>query len=108
MCRISAALGFTRYGTTWHDIGQRNDGQFPCAAAVAGPAFVRRWFKRADTLINRSHGRFREMREMLLQKLLMFSKSSRLERSSVSASCFEHGFKAGVHLFLFYKLPALR
>ena len=44
-----------------HDVGERRKRQFSCAVPVAGSASVGCCSKRADTLVNRPHGRFRKV-----------------------------------------------
>lgn len=47
--------------------GKGRKRQFPGAATVAGSASVECSFKRADTLINGSHGRLGKLRAVLLK-----------------------------------------
>lgn len=53
-----------------YDVRERRQRQFFCAAAVAGPASVRKGLQKADILVDRPHGRLCEMRLALLQIVL--------------------------------------
>jgi hypothetical protein len=61
------SFGFHRID---YDVGERRQRQFFCAAAVAGPASVRKGLQKADILVDRPHGRLCEMRVVVLQIVL--------------------------------------
>jgi hypothetical protein len=53
-----------------HNVRERCNSQFSCAATVAGSAPVGCSLKGTNVLVNRSHGRLAKMRVMVFQIIL--------------------------------------
>src|ERR1019366_4861563 len=60
-------FGFQRVD---HDVGEWRKRQFSCAVPMAGSASVGCGLKRADSLVNRPHGRFRKVRIVRVEIIL--------------------------------------
>ena len=90
------------------NVRKRCQRQFSCLYAVTKPSAVRRYFQRADALVDCSHGRFGEMRVVLLQIVLdALQIVGRPGRSNECASGPEHSLKPRIHFLFFDKLPTL-